>query len=78
MITYLERFIIPEDKEFAVHPEATHYSIKGKNIRFYRVNPRPTEKMEPIPRGSNTIQFPDYREFRHWISYGSPEFKGHR
>jgi hypothetical protein len=78
MIRYLETLVIPETREFAVHPEATHYFVQSGKIRFYRVNPSPTEKMEIIPFGSNTMRFPTYRRNRFNINYGSPEFRGHR
>jgi len=70
-------FDIPEHKEFAVHPEATHYSVRKRRIVFYGVNPKPSSRMKEIPEGSNTMKFPRYKENMHNVVYGSPEFRGH-
>ena len=56
--------------EIAYHPEATHFSCKSGRIMFYRVNPRPSEKMVEIPRGTNVLEFLSYRRYRGWIDYG--------
>lgn len=63
--------------EIACHPEATHYSLGRGKINFYQVNPQSTEKMKQIPRGTNVIEFPEFRRFRSWIYYGEPAFRGH-
>ena len=76
-IRFQTSVLVEDGREIAVHPEATHYAIKGRKLLFYMANPRPTEKMRPIPRNINTMRFPDYRRHIHWIHYGKPEFSGH-
>jgi len=70
--------VIENEKEIAVHPDATHYGLRGRRIRFFRVNPSPGKEMKKIPRNINTISFPEYRIHYGWIEYGEPEFSGHR
>jgi len=64
--------------EIAVHPEANFYDCKYGNIRFFKVNPRPSERMKPIPGGANTLRVSNYRDNRMWIYYRGIEFISHR
>ena len=68
---------IEQGEEFAVHPEATHWSIDRRVLRFHRCNFHPTSKMKEIPRNSNTMRFSEYKVNRGDIDYGVPEFRGH-
>ncbi len=51
-----------------IHPAATHYLIRNRIFRQYRVNPTPLEKMREIPLGS-TDCFVDAEGNRHTINY---------
>ena len=64
--------------EIACHPEATHFICESGRIRFYRVNPTPSESMREIPKGTNTMELHNYRRYRGWIDYGNIGFISHK
>lgn len=64
--------------EIACHPEATHFSCESGEIKFYRVNPHPSSKMGDIPRGTNILEFANYRRYGGWIDYGTINFISHQ
>lgn len=73
--------MIENNRETAVHPEATHIKTRRDKILFFKANPTLiiTEKrMQPIPAGTNTLIIQRFEPHKYWISYGEITLYSHR
>lgn len=85
-LEFLCSVMIENNRETAVHPEATHLKAtrdkktKQPKINFYRANPILTieKRIKPVPKGTNTIITQNYEPHKHWINYGLVAFISHR
>ena len=73
-IKHLDSIFI-DDKEKIKFPEdSTHYRCKSGKIKFFKVNPTPSQSMEKRPEDAEYIYFKHYRRNFGNINYGETIF----